>query len=93
MEFRKRQVFLRIFKSSVSGSAGSACKRPGISICRCMDYVPEVCQRASALPAGEGLEAVWGTDQTDAPCQLDHLLFTELFSANVRLLSSGAAET
>ena len=56
-------------------------------------YVPEICQRASTLPAGKGLEAVWGADQPDHPCQLDHLLFTELFSANVRLLSSGAAET
>lgn len=56
-------------------------------------YVPEICQRASTLPAGKGLEAVWGTDQPDDPCQLDHLLLKELFSANVRLLSSGAAET
>ena len=38
-------------------------------------------------------EAVWGADQPDDPCKLDHLLFKELFSANVRLLSSGAAET
>ena len=51
-----------------------------------MDYVPEVSQRASTLPAGKGLEAVWGADQPDDPCKLDHLLFKELFSANVRLL-------
>ena len=77
----------------VSGSASSAWKRTCISSCSCMDYVPEVCQRASTLPAGKGLEAVWGADQPDDPCKLDHLLFKELFSANVRLLSSGAAET
>ena len=40
----------------VSGSAGPAWKRTCISICRCMDYVPEVCQRASTLPAGKGLK-------------------------------------
>ena len=58
-----------------------------------MDYVPEVCQRASTLLTGKELEAVWGADQQDDPCKLDHLLFKELFSANVRLLSSGATET
>lgn len=42
---------------------------------------------------GKGLEAVWGADQPDDPCKLDHLLFKELFSANVRLLSSEVAET
>jgi len=68
-------------------------KGPRFCSCSCMDYVPEVCQRASTLPAGKGLEAVWGADQPDDPCKLDHLLFKELFSANVRLLSSGAAET
>ena len=77
----------------VSGSASSAWKRTCISICSCMDYVPEVCQRASTLLTGKELEAVWGADQQDDPCKLDHLLFKELFSANVRLLSSGAAET
>lgn len=35
------------------------------------------------LPPGKGLETVWRPDQPDHPCQLDHLLFTELFPANV----------
>ena len=35
------------------------------------------------LPAGERLETVWGPDQPHHSCQLDHLLFTELFPAIV----------
>src|SRR5699024_3333303 len=67
----------------VSGAGGSGWKRSCFSIHCCMDYVSEVCQWSSALPAGEGLEPVWGSDQPHYPCQLDYLLFTELFPANV----------
>ena len=54
-----------------------------LSIHCCMDHVSEVCQRASPLPAGERLETVWGPDQPHHSCQLDHLLFAELFPASV----------
>ena len=67
----------------VSGSGGSCWERSCLSIHCCMDHVSEVCQRASPLPAGKRLEAVWGSDQPDHPCQLDHLLFAELFPADV----------
>ena len=67
----------------VSGSDCSGWEGPCLSIHCCMDHVSEVCQWASALPAGERLETVWGSDQPHHPCQLDHLLFAELFPANV----------
>ena len=67
----------------VSGSGGSGREGSCLSIHCCMDHVSEVCQRASSLPAGERLETVWGSDQPHHSCQLDHLLFTELFPANV----------
>ena len=61
----------------------SLLERPCLGFCRCMDHVSEVCQWASPLPAGERLETVWCPDQPHHSCQLDHLLFAELFSANV----------
>ena len=44
----------------VSGSDGSGWERPCLDIHRCVAHVSEVCQWASALSAGEGLETVWG---------------------------------
>ena len=47
----------------------------------------------SRLSSGERrLETVWSADQQDDTCQLDYLLFTELFLANVLLLPLGTAK-
>ena len=67
----------------IPGSGSSGWERSRLCIHSCMDHVPEVCQRAPALPAGERLEAVWCSGQPHHPCQLDHLLFAELFPADV----------
>ena len=67
----------------VPGSTGSGRKRTGDRIHRCMDDVSEVRQWTSPVPSGERLETVWCPDQQDDTCQLDHLLFQELLSANV----------
>lgn len=67
----------------VPGPGSSGRERSGFGIhCR-MDDVSEVCQWASSLPSGERLEAVWRTNQPHNSCQLDHLLFPKLFSADV----------
>ena len=70
-----------IIKSQVPDASGR--ERSCLGFHCCMDHVSEVCQRASPIPAGERLETVWGADQPYHSCQLDYLLFTELFSANV----------
>ena len=70
-----------IIKSQVPG--GPDWERPCLGIHCCVDDVPEVRQWASPLPPGKGLETVWRPDQLDHPCQLDHLLLTELFPADV----------
>ena len=44
----------------VSGAGGSGWERSCLSIHCCMDHVSEVCQWTSPLPAGKGLETVWG---------------------------------
>ena len=68
----------------VPGSAGSGRERSGDLICCRMDDVSEVRQWTSSLPSGERLGAVWRSDQPHYPCQLDHLLFAELFSCSAQ---------
>lgn len=67
----------------VPGSGDPDWERPCLGIHCCVDDVPEVRQRVPRLPPGKGLETVWRPDQPNPPCQLDHLLLTELFPADV----------
>ena len=56
-----------------------------------MDDVLEIRQWAYPLPPGKGLETVWRPDQSDHPCQLDHLLFTELLERAYLALTLNSA--
>ena len=76
---RRIRRYRKACDHKVPDPGSSGWERSCLSIHCCMDHVSEVCQRASSLPAGERLETVWGSDQPYHPCQLDHLLFTELF--------------
>ena len=56
---RRTRRYGKACDHKVSGSGGSGWDRSCLSIHCCMDHVSEVCQWASPLPAGEGLETVW----------------------------------